>query len=70
MTNGTAEPLPEQRRKEIFLALVEAQDREMEVDRKTGVVRSREWISEQFGVSDDQIRQIEREGLDQQWPPL
>jgi DNA-directed RNA polymerase sigma subunit (sigma70/sigma32) len=64
MTNGTDEPLPEQRRKEIFLALVEAQDREL------GVAQSRELIAGQFGVSEEQIRQIEREGLDQQWPPL
>jgi len=64
MTHGTDQPLPEQRRKEIFQALVEAQDREM------GVAQSRELIAGQFGVSEEQIRQIEREGLDQQWPPL
>lgn len=64
MTNGVDEPLGEHRRKEIFLALVEAQDREV------GVAQSRELIAAQFGVSEDQVRQIEREGLDQQWPPL
>jgi DNA-directed RNA polymerase sigma subunit (sigma70/sigma32) len=58
------EALTEDRRKEIFLALVEVQDREV------GVVQSRRVIAERFGVSESQIRQIEREGLDQQWPPL
>jgi DNA-directed RNA polymerase sigma subunit (sigma70/sigma32) len=58
------EPLSEDRRKEIFLALVDAQDHEM------GVAQSRHVIAERFGVSEQQVRQIEREGLDQQWPPL
>ena len=65
MTPGKREePLSEERRKEIFLALVDAQDHEM------GVNQSRKLIAERFGVSENQIRQIEREGLDQQWPPL
>ncbi len=54
----------ELRRKEIFLALVEAQDKKM------SVARSRAVIAEQFGVDDQQILQIEREGIDNQWPPL
>jgi hypothetical protein len=56
--------LTEAKRKEIFLALVEAQDQEMSVS------QSRQLIAERFGVSDAQIRDIEREGLDNQWPPL
>jgi hypothetical protein len=56
--------LPESVRKEIFQALVEAQDHEMSVS------QSRKMIAERFGVSDTQLRQIEREGLDQEWPPL
>ena len=56
--------LTETKRKEIFLALVEAQDQEMSVS------QSRQLISERFGVSDAQVRDIEREGLDNQWPPL
>lgn len=59
-----AEALPEPRRREIFQALVDAQDQDM------GVVQSRKYIAERFGVSENQIRQIEREGLDSQWPPL
>jgi hypothetical protein len=58
------EALSEPRRKEIFQALVEFQDQEM------SVTQSRKLIAERFGVSDVQIRSIEREGLDQQWPPL
>ncbi len=56
--------LTETRRKEIFLALVDAQDHDMDV------ARSRRLMVERFGVSDSQVRQIEREGMDNQWPPL
>jgi hypothetical protein len=59
-----AQPLPEARRKEIFLALVDAQDHDMPVD------LSRKVVSERFGVSESQVRLIEREGLDNDWPPL
>jgi len=56
--------LPEPRRKEIFLALVDAQDHDM------NVVESRQLIMKRFGLSEGQLRQIEREGMDNQWPPL
>jgi hypothetical protein len=58
------ETLPEPRRKEIFLALVETQDQ------RVGVTRSRQLVAHRFGVSVDQIRLIEQEGLDHEWPPL
>jgi hypothetical protein len=58
------EEIPEARRKEIFLALVDAQDHEMTVS------QSRRLISDRFGLSEGQVRAIEREGLDAQWPPL
>jgi len=65
MSHGQAEAnLPESRRKEIFLALVDIQDHEM------AVPQSRKLVAEQFGVSEQQIKEIEREGLDGQWPPL
>lgn len=54
----------EPQRQEIFLALVEAQDREMTVE------QSRKEVAERFGVSESQVRTIEREGLDKHWPPL
>ena len=56
--------LPEDRRKEIFLALVDAQDQHLTV------AQSRALIAQRFGVSESQLRDIEREGLDGQWPPL
>ncbi len=64
MSQSETKQLPEPRRKEIFQALVEAQDQDM------SVAQSRKMIGERFGVSDSQLRQIEREGLDAQWPPL
>jgi hypothetical protein len=65
MAQGNGEEsLPEDRRKEIFLALVDAQDQAL------GVEQSRRLIAERFSVTESQVRRIEREGLDQQWPPL
>ena len=58
------EQLSEDRRKELFLALVDAQDHEM------SVAQSRTLMAQQFGVSESQVRLIEREGLQLQWPPL
>ncbi len=59
-----SEQLPEGRRKELFLALVDAQDHEM------SVAQSRKLMAQRFGLSESQVRQIEREGMAQQWPPL
>jgi hypothetical protein len=56
--------LPLARRREIFAALVEAQDREMPV------VESRMAVAALFGVSENQVQQIETEGVDHTWPPL
>jgi hypothetical protein len=57
-------PLPEDRRKEIFLALVEAQDQQMTVG------QSRKVIAERFGITEAQVRKIEQEGLAHGWPAL
>jgi hypothetical protein len=62
--DNVVEQLSEDRRKEIFLALVEAQDHEM------SVVQSRQLMTQRFGVNEGQVRLIEREGLELQWPPL
>jgi hypothetical protein len=56
--------ISEERRREIFLALVDAQDHAI------GVAQSRKEMAQRFGVSESQVRQIEREGIEQQWPPL
>ena len=56
--------LSTEERKAIFLALVQAQDADM------NVIRSRKAIAEQFGLSDQQVKRIEQEGLEGNWPPL
>ena len=60
-----SKPLTEAERKEIFLALVKAQD-----EGEMTVQESRRAVGREFGVSDDQVKVIEREGLDGGWPPL
>ena len=56
--------LPEPRRREIFLALVDAQDHEMPVG------QSRTIVGHRFGITESEVRLIEREGIDENWPPL
>jgi hypothetical protein len=56
--------LSETQRKEVFLALVDAQDQRM------SVLQSRNVIAKRFRVSDRLVRRIEQEGLDNEWPPL
>jgi hypothetical protein len=56
--------LTEPRRKEIFLALVDAQDHAQ------SVAESRKTVAQRFGVSESKVRDIEREGLENEWPPL
>jgi hypothetical protein len=59
------QPTPaEDARKEVFRSLVEAQDGEMSVP------QSREVIARRFNLTEQQVREIEREGLAGQWPPL
>jgi hypothetical protein len=64
MARNVEDTPPEAQRKEIFLALVEAQDQDV------GVARSRKLIADRFGVSESQVKLIEQEGLDHEWPPL
>jgi hypothetical protein len=56
--------LPEDRRREIFLTLVQAQDG------GTAVAQSREATARQYGVTPQVVKAVEREGLDSGWPPL
>jgi hypothetical protein len=72
MSSHQVEEAPaEARRKEIFLALVEAQDRLVtSQDQGVGVARSRRLVAERFSVPETLVRAIEEEGLDQEWPPL
>jgi hypothetical protein len=57
---GTGELL----RQEIFLALVTAQDQGMSVS------DSRRSIAKRFGITEKDMLAIEREGMDNNWPPL
>jgi hypothetical protein len=58
------EGMPEGRRREAFRFPVAARDMEMEG------AESRAFIRERFGLTDGQVRAIEREGLDRRCPPL
>jgi hypothetical protein len=55
---------PEQLRKEIFLALVEAQDQRLSVR------KSRKVVAERYNISLGLLKEIEEEGLNHEWPPL
>jgi hypothetical protein len=57
-------PLVESERKQIFRDLVEAQDRGLTVE------RSRRVVAKRYGLNEQRVREIEREGLDGKWPPL
>ena len=51
-------------KQEIFHSLVTTQD-------LVGNVRkSYEIVTEKFQITDEQLKQIEDEGLDKEWPPL
>jgi hypothetical protein len=53
-----------QQRRDIFRELVATQDMGMPVR------RSYEVITEKFEITEAQLRQIEDEGLEKEWPPL
>jgi hypothetical protein len=56
--------VPEDRRREIFAALVDAQDRGLSVH------ASRQDVAATFGVTWNAVERIEVEGMDNEWPPL
>ncbi len=61
----SAKRLTIQQRKDIFSALVAAQD--------TGemtIRQSVEKIAKDFEITEAQLRQIEEEGVEKEWPPL
>jgi hypothetical protein len=57
--------LSDERRKEIFRAVVDAQDLH-----EFTPAQARKLISKRFGITERQVCQIEKEGTDQLWPPL
>jgi hypothetical protein len=60
-----AKRLTLQQRRDIFRTLVTTQDMGM-----MPVSQSRQQVMKQFEITDSQLRQIEDEGLDKEWPPL
>jgi hypothetical protein len=60
-----AKRLTLQQRREIFHALVTTQDLGL-----MSVAQSRDHVIKQFDITDAQLRQIEEEGLEKEWPPL
>jgi len=62
--NDNSEPFSESHRKEIFRALVDAQDHHI------SVLQSRAIIAKRFGLDTRQLKSIEQEGIDNDWPPL
>jgi hypothetical protein len=56
--------LSEDVRRAVFAALVEAQDRARSVH------EAKQQVLAQFGVTWATLEKIEREGLDNDWPPL
>jgi hypothetical protein len=58
------ETLTVDRRRAIFRALVEAQDEGLSVE------ASRADAARKFAVTESDVKAIEREGLENEWPPL
>ena len=56
--------LSTEEKKEIFSHLVATQDA------VANVRRSYEMVTEQFSISEEQLKAIEDEGVDNEWPPL
>ncbi len=56
--------MSEEKRKEIFLTLVQVQDEGVPPATSKGV------IAQRFSISEADAKMIEREGLDHSWPPL
>ena len=52
-------------RREIFSSLVATQDQGL-----MSVSESRKHVIDQYKITDVQLKQIEEEGLDKEWPPL
>jgi hypothetical protein len=60
-----AKRLTLQQRRDIFRSLVTTQDLGV-----MPVSQSRQTVMKQFEITDSQLRQIEDEGLEKEWPPL
>jgi hypothetical protein len=61
----SAKRLTIQQRREVFLALVTAQDSGL-----MSIAESKSHVSKQFAITDSQLDQIVEEGIEKEWPPL
>lgn len=61
---GPTDALSEENRKEVFAALVAAQDRGVTVE------ASRWEVAARYGLTAAQVARIEEEGMENDWPPL
>ena len=65
MSTSVPDPDPSvESRQTIFQALVNAQDEGQTV------AASRAAVAQRFSLTEDEIKDIEKEGLAKQWPPL
>ena len=60
--SNPSEELSEEQRREIYLALSEAQDLH-----EMTVAQSRQLIARRYGISEERLRDIEREGWERLW---
>ncbi len=60
-----AKRLTTQQRQEIFHTLVATQDLGLMT-----VAQSVQYVMKQYDITEAQLRQIEDEGIDKEWPPL
>jgi hypothetical protein len=64
MPQEQTDEMPLEQRQTIFLKLVELQDEGL------SVAASLAEAARLFDISEQRVKDIEREGLDKQWPPL
>ena len=64
MANEEPSPLTPEQREAVFLALVEAMRATLDL------TRARRLVARRFGVTEQEVRRIEEEGVEGRWPPL
>jgi hypothetical protein len=60
----TISPITVEQRRAIFRAILEAQDAGVSVP------QSRADVARRYAVSESQVKEIESEGMEHEWPPL
>jgi hypothetical protein len=65
MAGNNGERLPIERRKQIFLDLVQTQAAD-----NISVAEARRRVAQQYGITEAEVRAIEEEGVQHEWPPL